>query len=319
VKACCNLARHPRAVEIDEAIRAGGSIRGVASQFRTPALPISDAAVQRHRDHVRDGSSTSADTAHQVDGDASRDGAADAAMGSEEEAGKSAILHAESTASDTSDAGPDASTIRRGADLLEEELAEDDASEVYVPGRHHGAQRLTPEIQAAMIESLRAGGYLKVSAIHAGVHWDLARRWIQYGRQGVPEYADFYWAIAAAMADAEDELVKIWANAARGGDGDARAAAGLMAIRWPKRWSEMRTKKSFDAKIADNPLFREVMRTMFAVYGQVHTILEQLEITEPLERSAVERFAVAFRNVQVGMIQAALNQRAAPATRQLSH
>jgi hypothetical protein len=43
----CSICRHPQRHEIDAAISSGGTLRGIAGQFR-----VSDSAVDRHRAHI---------------------------------------------------------------------------------------------------------------------------------------------------------------------------------------------------------------------------------------------------------------------------
>lgn len=98
--------------------------------------------------------------------------------------------------------------------------------------------------QRETILALIAGGLTVESAAGAArCSRRSVSRWKRRGEQAgaTAEERDFAWRYVHAEALAEVSLVKIiWKAATVGGDGDWRAAAWLLARRWPERWSERR-------------------------------------------------------------------------------
>lgn len=108
---------------------------------------------------------------------------------------------------------------------------------------------LTPEVQAKILEAIRAGNYKATACALAGVHRDSLLYWEQRAEQNEEPYASFIEAFRQAEAEAESTLLAEIKNAqpAIPGEGGRGAdvwtsRAWIMERRWPKRWaSRVRT------------------------------------------------------------------------------
>ncbi len=104
---------------------------------------------------------------------------------------------------------------------------------------------LTPEVQDAIVTSIRAGNYRATAAASAGVHRNSITNWQERGESGEEPYAGFLCAIEKAEAEAESSLLAEIRGAqpsvtGEGGHGADlwQAKAWMMERRWPKRWAQ---------------------------------------------------------------------------------
>lgn len=81
-----------------------------------------------------------------------------------------------------------------------------------------------------VLEAIRGGNSQKAAAAYAGISDQTLINWLHSD-------LDFLSAYTRAEADSETELVGFIRNAAKE---DWRAAAHLLACRWPETWSERR-------------------------------------------------------------------------------
>jgi hypothetical protein len=72
---------------------------------------------------------------------------------------------------------------------------------------------LTPSVQEAICEAIRAGNYRTVAAAAAGVHRNRLAEWEKRGETGEEPYAGFACALQKAEADAEMSLLAEIRNA----------------------------------------------------------------------------------------------------------
>ena len=66
---------------------------------------------------------------------------------------------------------------------------------------------LTSEVQATIVEALKAGNYRSTAAAAAGIHRNTLINWERWGEEGREPYADFLTAMQKAEAEAEMALV----------------------------------------------------------------------------------------------------------------
>jgi hypothetical protein len=88
--------------------------------------------------------------------------------------------------------------------------------------------KLTPDRQQRLLAAVREGNSLRAAAAYAGITEDTLANWRR-------QNSDFSESLALAEADSERELVGLIRSAARE---DWRAAAHLLACRWPADWSQ---------------------------------------------------------------------------------
>lgn len=79
-----------------------------------------------------------------------------------------------------------------------------------------------------IVDALRAGNSRRAACASAGISDETLARWLEHS-------VDFAEAVMRAEADSELELVKIIRNAAAE---DWKAAAHLLACRWPDTWAK---------------------------------------------------------------------------------
>ena len=99
--------------------------------------------------------------------------------------------------------------------------------------------KLTPEVQAAICEALRAGNYAEVAARYAGIGSTTFYRWMERGAADMAAgkatpFSEFSDAIKKAETDAEVRAVAIIQKAM---PKNWQAAMTYLERKFPKRWS----------------------------------------------------------------------------------
>lgn len=98
--------------------------------------------------------------------------------------------------------------------------------------------KLTPELQARMVELVAGGNYLQTAAAACGVDISTVFKWMKAGEKtGAGKYFEFRHAIKEASANAEAEAVKSVITAGK----DPRnwtASATFLERRFPARWAK---------------------------------------------------------------------------------
>lgn len=115
------------------------------------------------------------------------------------------------------------------------------------PGR---PSKLTDDTAARIVDLVRAGNYLKIAALAAGIGETTLHRWLADGAaaqtradQDEPltpdqeKYRAFRESITRAQAAAESGAVIAWRRAFTGDDPDWRAARDYLARTAPERWA----------------------------------------------------------------------------------
>jgi len=78
-------------------------------------------------------------------------------------------------------------------------------------GRPEGTTKLTPEIQAVIVDAIRVGNYVEAAAACAGIHKQTFYGWLHRGanaKEGDDIYRDFLDAVSRAMAESESVAVE---------------------------------------------------------------------------------------------------------------
>jgi hypothetical protein len=133
---------------------------------------------------------------------------------------------------------------------------------------------LTPELQARIVDVVKAGSYLKVAAQHAGVSNASLMAWLARGRKAVaaaeegepiPEheqrYVDFLEAVTRADTHAEVLAATAWRAAFKD---DWRAARDFLVRRHPDRWAAT-TRIQMSTDEADARIERAVQEALASV------------------------------------------------------
>ena len=98
------------------------------------------------------------------------------------------------------------------------------------PGR---PSKLTPALQAQIVEAIRAGNYAEVAARHVGIASSTFYDWMKRGANGERRFSEFADAISEAEAFAQARAVTIIANAMAV---DWRAAAFFLERKFQEQW-----------------------------------------------------------------------------------
>jgi len=96
--------------------------------------------------------------------------------------------------------------------------------------------KLTPLVQARMVEALSSGNYRHVAAAYAGVDQATFHRWMAVGAtQERGRFHEFRKAIEAAETQAHMLLVAVVALHAQN---DPKLALDVLSRRWPREWGK---------------------------------------------------------------------------------
>jgi transposase len=95
--------------------------------------------------------------------------------------------------------------------------------------------KLTPEVQARILEALEAGSSQEGAANYAGINPDTFYTWMRRGSQGESQFSEFFDAVKRATGALEIELSSIVRGAAK--SGNWQAAMTMMERKWPERWA----------------------------------------------------------------------------------
>jgi len=103
------------------------------------------------------------------------------------------------------------------------------------------ALKLNPEVQERICQMVAQGVPLETAARAGGVTYQTLHNWMKRGADGDAPYASFRTEVEQAKAISEANLIALMRQAAvEGSAGEWRAAAWLLARRFPERWSEKR-------------------------------------------------------------------------------
>lgn len=95
--------------------------------------------------------------------------------------------------------------------------------------------RLTPELQATVVDLLKAGNYVETACAYVNINPSTYHRWIERGETNPDSaYGEFARACAQARAHAEVQSVLVVRKAAR--DGNWQAAMTWLERSFPQRW-----------------------------------------------------------------------------------
>lgn len=155
--------------------------------------------------------------------------------------------------------------------------------------------KLTPDLQASLVQAIRAFNHLDTAARLVGVHPNTVRRWIVEGEAdgATPAKREFCEALARARAEAEVRIVAGVAKAALGGtltkkvvrtlrDGsteteetytppDGRVGLEFLSRAFPDRWAR---RSAIEVTGADGgPLQMEVSSSVEVLAERLHAAL----------------------------------------------
>jgi hypothetical protein len=95
-------------------------------------------------------------------------------------------------------------------------------------------EKLTPEVQQKIVDSLRMGNYIETASAYAGINKTTLYDWLKRGaRENRGKYRVFSNAVEKAMAEAEMRDVALIAQAAKE---NWQAAAWRLERKYPARW-----------------------------------------------------------------------------------
>jgi len=103
------------------------------------------------------------------------------------------------------------------------------------------ALKLNADVQERICQMVAQGVPLETAARAGGVTYQTLHNWMKRGADGEAPYASFRTEVEQAKALSEANLIALMRQAAvEGSAGEWRAAAWLLARRFPERWSEKR-------------------------------------------------------------------------------
>ena len=138
--------------------------------------------------------------------------------------------------------------------------------------------KLTPEIQAKLIQAIRAGSHLITACRLVGVDYSSFRRWMIKGeKQSTGRFREFCEAVRVCEAELEIRLVATWRQATVD---DWRAASEFLSRRYPDRWSPS-TRVRVEVE-------RQVEAELNAIYDKIEN-----DATIPIEHKKAVFAAIA--------------------------
>lgn len=100
--------------------------------------------------------------------------------------------------------------------------------------------KLTPELQANIVEAVAKGGYFKKACQRVGIDYSTFSYWMRKGRrEGEGEFFAFFHAIKKAEAEYEHRCLERWDTHM---DESWQAIATFLERRHPERWGKDRLK-----------------------------------------------------------------------------
>lgn len=151
--------------------------------------------------------------------------------------------------------------------------------------------KLTKELQAKVIEAVRAGNYIETAAAYAGISKPSLYDWMKRGNnQNKGIYRDFLNAIEKALADAEMRDVLIIGNAAKE---NWQAAAWRLERKFPDRWAR---KDKIQAEVNHSG----GISTKIEIEQHYHVVQEIIEKDDKLKNRLLDAFAKPNSQALIG-------------------
>lgn len=142
--------------------------------------------------------------------------------------------------------------------------------------------RLTPEVELAIVEALRASHFPSDAAKAGGVDPKTYRNWIRRGAAGEAPFAEFRRRALAAELEGKDRLLA----KAKGSD-DWRAAAWLLERRWKAQFAAR-------MKIVHATIKQERELALDVIASLLDEIVERVRKGDPIKDDLFDDFATAF-------------------------
>ncbi len=108
--------------------------------------------------------------------------------------------------------------------------------------------KLTPEVQARIVEAIAGGNYLATACAYAGLSYETFRLWMERGRkESTGRYHVFVVAVTRAELEAEATMLEMWRKHM---PQDYRAIRDFLERRHPDRWRANRKPGEDSAAMA---------------------------------------------------------------------
>ena len=134
--------------------------------------------------------------------------------------------------------------------------------------------KLTPGVQARIVQALEAGHYVEVAAQLAGIDKDTYYEWLKQGEKGKAPYAAFSDAVKAASAKAEEDALATAKAGATGTESNPgphwTSAMTFLERRYPHRWG----KRDPDHELKTKALKLDLKRAE----AEIETLKAKLEL-----------------------------------------
>lgn len=106
--------------------------------------------------------------------------------------------------------------------------------------------KLTPKLQAAVVEVLSGGNSIRIACDYVGIHQSQFFRWMDEEAFPAKEFREFREAIKKAIAQADMEDVEIIRKAAK--SGDWKPAMTRLERRYPEEWGRRQVEVQHTGK-----------------------------------------------------------------------
>ena len=138
--------------------------------------------------------------------------------------------------------------------------------------------KLTPKLQAAVVEVLSGGNSIRIACDYVGIHQSQFCRWMDEEAFPAKEFREFRVAIKKAIAQADKEDVEIIRKAAK--NGDWKAAMTRLERRYPQEWGRRQVEVQHTGKkggpIQHDVIFRGSPKELAEAAGEaVHESPDQ--------------------------------------------
>jgi hypothetical protein len=95
--------------------------------------------------------------------------------------------------------------------------------------------KLDPQVTKTICEAVERGNTVKNAAALAGIGETTLYQWLEWGREGRPDYQKFQESLNNALAKAQDRAVKAFVGAF---SNDPKMALEYLSRRYPEDWAK---------------------------------------------------------------------------------
>lgn len=115
--------------------------------------------------------------------------------------------------------------------------------------------KLTPEVQAKVVQALETGHYAEDAVIIAGIGENTYYQWLEKGAAGTEPYAAFREAVESASRQAVDRSLK----RVMGGDLGWQGSAWFLERRFPMKWGRRDPDHALKTKQLESDLAKSAV------------------------------------------------------------